>query len=1607
MGVSGRGVPSCPLVLGGSSILFLLLSLSPSVGASLQTPSTSPAGSATIQEVPPEFQDLYDELEGAVDAFKSRLDSQWDGTLHSVAFSTQLMGASSSKGTALLSPDSEFAVSLELERLSALGMHAVTFHLDFPLLFLPYHEAYLDPALSSQDSYQQTLDFYKWVAAQVRAKGLKLVVENTVLPQESSSSDWPTSNFYAQLQGDFDAYKEARSEVAGTIAVELRPDYLVVASEPDTEASRTGQPLDTVSNQTDLVNDILAALSSQETSGLSLGAGIGTWQKDYDLYVDSLSRNTALDYIDMHVSFVNLDFLDRVLEVADIAASGNKKTTISETWLLKESESELSGGGSSLEYRSRDVFDFWALLDQKFLQALVDFASFEKLDYFSPSWSNSLYAYVQYDDQVKDLSPAELFALQSSQATDNLLAGQFSQTGLSYRDMGQVTNPVPLPVCGNSFCELGESTQFCSEDCVDIDYWSPVDFPKTSLDEKLAFGEMSPEERERYYSDQTASAQELSDEIEEYIRSWLRGEVPARIPRGLLPPTVENPKTHTWTLQRPEEVDPERQWYFVPARKEPATDGFQALYRGNAETHATYLKLLYIAPLNSKLRVEGDFPHSRQMSFHVSPPFDPEFPRSFYTGILDVPLLDVDIEPDAGHTNPFRPGADRAAGDRHYQVTFDLMAGNAYDLNPVLQDSHFRAPGNQRVGGPFESSGPWGQGTLLPAVLWLRYYGPDLNADGSVDPLAGVGLPKAELQLGSGEKFWIQPDLDLAQERQLTTTAGLDSPPVEPTEEFWNSSFGWLKGYGIFLSQFEAQAIQEQGLQAPDSVKQEVRQDFETLFNTGPRQPAPGNIGHSATDHAYNSYLSRPFALGSDKVYVITGKRPTTPATRQGETTMQPAQARYWSICHSVDQGEEGSIDFNGLVYGCLMDDEVQTDSANDYIIVYSRGTERPGNATGECGVNWQEFGPQSVQSFVIRWMSVYPDHYSQAYTPDNENIPWQVGTWSEPDYDENLLGRNQPGFMGPYHPIVHYLDREEFEGLGCALKVEDIPVWEEASKPPIRAQGAPTGMLPAETTEVTLALSTDESAICRFSQVQETPFEEMPYSFSLTGGTRHETLLTGLAGPAQYNYHVRCQDYEADTNLDDYTISFGVGVAPDTSPPTVPENLNAVAATDTEIQLGWDASSDDVGVTGYHVFRNGNPLATTLTPAYTDSLVQPMTEYTYQVSAWDAADNESAKSLPVTVNSGDTTPPTKPPFPDAAAVSDTRIDVTWQEPWDLIGVTDYQIYDGESGQLIAGTASTGYSDVGLGPWTTHSYFITALDGAGNESPPSRTVSARTTDSVAPTVPLAVTATAVAENQIDLGWDASTDNVKVVRYRIYRDGVLLASPTSEAYSDGRVHPGETYSYRVSAVDGAGNESEQSSPVLAEALDLTAPTSPLFLSATVVSDNQIDLNWNASRDTVGVAGYRIYDAESAQRVDETPSTSHSQTGLSPGTTYSYYVTAFDAAGNESAASKTVSRQTTDSVPPTVPQSLVATAVSDIEIRLVWEPSTDNVEVTGYEVYRNGRKIDTSTEPLYADTGLRPGKTYTYTVRAYDDARNKSDHSDPSSADTLESLDEKHY
>ena len=372
--------------------------------------------------VPAEFRDLYQELESLLDRFGRTLDRQKHPRNDPVAFSAQLTCVNSCRLPRLLDPEAYKGVTLELDRLKALKLEAVTVSLGFPMLYPQFHK--------DKKTYEAYLGFYEKLAGDVRSRGMKLIVETGAIFSQAGyvEAGFDTAGFYRSLS--LADYIKARSEMAVIIARYLKPDFLCLGAEPDTENRQTVQPLDTPKSFARLVNSVLAALEEAHVRTMPVGAGVGSWQPQYITYALELAKDTRLDFIDMHLYAVNKDFLDRLFSITGIARTYGKAVAMSQAWLYKSRTQELGEEVAEAEFFSRDAFSFWEPLDRKFLETMVRFARFSGFMFFSPSWSKYFYAYLDYK-QYNGLQPGQLIRASTQDAVQGIAVGEF--TGLARR----------------------------------------------------------------------------------------------------------------------------------------------------------------------------------------------------------------------------------------------------------------------------------------------------------------------------------------------------------------------------------------------------------------------------------------------------------------------------------------------------------------------------------------------------------------------------------------------------------------------------------------------------------------------------------------------------------------------------------------------------------------------------------------------------------------------------------------------------------------------------------------------------------------------------------------------------------------------------------------------------------------------------------------------------------------------------------------------------------------------------------------------------------------------------------------------------------------------
>ena len=334
---------------------------------------------------------------------------------------------------------------------------------------------------------------------------------------------------------------------------------------------------------------------------------------------------------------------------------------------------------------------------------------------------------------------------------------------------------------------------------------------------------------------------------------------------------------------------------------------------------------------------------------------------------------------------------------------------------------------------------------------------------------------------------------------------------------------------------------------------------------------------------------------------------------------------------------------------------------------------------------------------------------------------------------------------------------------------------------------------------------------------------------------TSHSATLSGLSASTLYHYRVKSRDAAGNLSTSGDN-TFTTQAPPDTTPPTI-SSVAVSGVTTSGATVSWntnEASDTQVEYGATTSYGSQTALNSSLVTSHSATLsgLSASTLYHYRVKSRDAAGNLST--------SGDNTfttqapPDTTPPTISSVAVSGVTTSGATVS-WNTNEASDTQVEYGATTSYGSQTTRnpsllTSHSATvsGLSPAATYHFRVKSRDSAGNlaMSSDSTFTTNSLPDTTAPSVPSGLSATPTSESQIQVSWNDSTDPAGsgqavsgVASYRVFRDGVQVGTTASTAYLDTALSANTAYSYRVSAVDNAGNVSSQSSAVSA--------TTPIF------------------------------------------------------------------------------------------------------------------------------------------------------------------------------------
>jgi len=454
--------------------------------------------------------------------------------------------------------------------------------------------------------------------------------------------------------------------------------------------------------------------------------------------------------------------------------------------------------------------------------------------------------------------------------------------------------------------------------------------------------------------------------------------------------------------------------------------------------------------------------------------------------------------------------------------------------------------------------------------------------------------------------------------------------------------------------------------------------------------------------------------------------------------------------------------------------------------------------------------------------------------------------------------------------------------------------------------------------------------------------------------------------------------------------------------PAGAPSTLVATATSDTTIDLTWvngDANVDNetriyrdttTGFTPSDI-TNRIAIANTGVEAYEDTGLTPCTTYYYKVLHYrnSQASSPSAEAF-------DTTALAKPDTVALAGLT-TGLRITGNNSANE-DVEIWRSTDGSNFSLLTTLTGPGttfsYDDTGLTVDNTYWYYAIAAGITCADSPASSTVSRTAGDATtAPAAPSGLTATAVGETQINLAWTDNSDNEDAFRVERSTDGgtvytflaTLPAGTTS--YNNTGLTSNTQYHYQVRAQNNAGNSAYTTAANDTTDPNLDTPTGLVCSNPTI---STIDLDWTENAgDESGIQVWQatplVGSTYSLVTTTAANATSYTATGLSATTPYFYKLR--PVLGAVVGSYSTTDSETTIGSPPSTPGSFTATknvGTPTTIIDLAWG------NVTGEDGFLLQRKsgagsfADIATKGVdvlsHSDTGLTPGTTYTYRVKA---------------------------
>lgn len=403
-----------------------------------------------------------------------------------------------------------------------------------------------------------------------------------------------------------------------------------------------------------------------------------------------------------------------------------------------------------------------------------------------------------------------------------------------------------------------------------------------------------------------------------------------------------------------------------------------------------------------------------------------------------------------------------------------------------------------------------------------------------------------------------------------------------------------------------------------------------------------------------------------------------------------------------------------------------------------------------------------------------------------------------------------------------------------------------------------------------------------------------------------------------------------------------------DTEAPTAPTGFAVAAKTDTSVSLSWTASIDNVGVTGYEIYRDGTKISTSTVISYTDSGLTANTTYIYTVKAYDAAGNVSSASNTLLVLTLEE--PARQIVVDGNAADwdgilplcsgdDTITSLSAYEDntelYILVKGTDlntpFSVFIDSDNNPLTGYQSWGdWADCGAEYLIQDDLLYQYTGGSGNDW---------------------------SWIQLGLISISKTDTVNEIALNLSQiDKNAPADLKLSYYNDNRYAP----------VYGS-NMAQLIIPS-----DIQAPAVPTGFTVTTKTDTSVSLSWTASTDNVGVTGYEIY--ADGIIIDNGMGTTFIHEELTPNTQHTYSVRAKNESGTSDWSSLLTVITNSESAEDT---DAINAYIENTSITLTWSVVND---AESYEVEFDGKVVNCGPNTFCIKANLMPLSQHSYRIRA---------------------------